>query len=169
MLMTDLLDKEDWARLEDEIHERFGLNARLYDAKGFSFTGRPENWCNRLCPAIRSSPNGTGAICSVANMAMASEAARTGATVVDLCDAGLIKICVPVIVDGTLVGVLGGCGRLPEGGEVESFLVSKATGLSEEEVERLAAEVPVMDEAAAQDAARFLEERLARILAEARV
>lgn len=163
MLMTDLLDKEDWARLEQEIHDRFGLNARIYDDKGFSFTGNV-TWCNRLCPAIKATRNGTGAICSVAHMAMAAEAVQAGRTVVDQCDAGLIKICVPVIVGGALVGMVGGCGRLPEDGEVDPFLISKATGLPEEEVARLAADIPVMDQAKVEEAVRFLEARLTGIL-----
>lgn len=164
MLMTDLLPLEQWAKLEQEIHERFGLNARVYDDKGFSFTGHT-TWCNELCPAIKATKGGTGAICSVAHQAMAAEARQTRGTVIAECDAGLVKICVPVFVDQTLVGVVGGCGRVLEGGEVDAFMVGKSTGLAEDQVEALAAGIGGMEESRAEEAARFMEAFVARAVA----
>ena len=160
MSLTDIASREEWAALEREFFERFGLNARVYDEKGAGVTGQAL-WCNTLCPAVKGSPSGLAAICSVANMALAAEAERGKATVIDACDAGLVKICVPVFQDGRFVGVLGGCGRLPEGGEVDGFLVAKGAGLPEEQVEALARDVPGISQEQAEAAARFLEERLA--------
>ncbi len=167
MSLLDLASREEWAALEREFHERFGLNARVYDEKGAGVTGQAL-WCNRLCPAVKASPSGLSAICSVANSALAAEAGRGRTTVIDACDAGLVKICVPVFLDGRFQGVLGGCGLAPEGGEVDAFLVSKGSGLPEEQVEALAREVPSISQDRAEAAARFLEERLAALLARPR-
>ncbi|WP_027176350.1 PocR ligand-binding domain-containing protein [Desulfovibrio aminophilus] len=166
MKMTDLATREEWAALEREFHERFGMNPRVYDETGAGITDE-RLWSNPLCPALRATPGGVGAVCSVANAALTAQAAREGRTVIDACDAGLVVITVPVIVDGALIGIVGGCGRLPADGEVESFLVSKASGLGEDEVEGLATRVPVMSRADVEAAAAFLEGKVADILARA--
>ena len=49
------------------------------------------------------------------------------------CDMALAKLAVPIFVGDTFLGTVGGCGLLPEGGEVEEFMVHKATGLKIEE------------------------------------
>ena len=162
MSLLDIASREEWAALEREFFERFGLNARVYDEKGAGVTGQAL-WCNALCPAVKSSPSGLSAICSVANSALAAEAEHGQATVIDACDAGLVKICVPVFQDGRFAGVLGGCGRVPEGGEVDGFLVAKGAGLPEEQVEALARDVPGISREQAEAASRFLEERLAAL------
>ena len=163
MQMTDILPKEAWQALEQEIHERYGLNARVYDDKGFTFTGHT-TWVNRLCPAIKAKPAGVSAICSVAHQAMAAEARTTSASVVSECDAGLLKICVPVMVDGQLVGVVGGCGRLLDEGEVDAFLVEKSAGLPEAEVEDLCAGISAMTNQEAETVAAEIAGRVDAIL-----
>jgi len=160
MLMTDIMPREAWQALEQEIHERFGLNARVYDDKGFTFTGHV-TWANRLCPAIKAKPSGVSAICSVAHQAMAAEAKATGAPVVAECDAGLLKICVPVLVDGEFVGVVGGCGRLLDDGEVDAFMVEKSAGIPEAEVAELASGIKALTTVEAEAIAAELQKRMA--------
>jgi ligand-binding sensor protein len=163
MEMTDLLPREGWAELERTINERFGLNARVYDAKGFTFTGLT-TWCNRLCPALKSVPAALSSICSVAHQVMAAQARTEERSVVDQCDIGLAKICVPVIVEGELVGVVGGCGLLLEDGEVETFLLGKAAGFDEQEAEDLAADIEGITEAQVRELTRYLESRVREIV-----
>ncbi|MBF0480849.1 MAG: PocR ligand-binding domain-containing protein [Desulfovibrionaceae bacterium] len=163
MEMTDICPATAWAALEEDIHRRFGLNARIYDSKGFSFTGHV-TWGNRLCPAVKASPQAVSAICSLAQTAMAAQARDSRAAVIDQCDAGLYKICVPVFAGDDFVGVAGGCGALPQDGEIESFLLEKSAGLSEDQTAELSLDVPVMDEAAAAEAAKYIEERVAALL-----
>lgn len=164
MRMTDLLPLEGWAAIEQEIHERFGLNARVYDERGFSFTGHT-TWGNRLCPAVKASKAGLAAICSVAHTALAAEAKIGKKTVVEDCDAGLLKICVPVFKDEEFVGVVGGCGLLSPEGEIDAFMVEKAAELSEAEVESLAAGVGRMTPERVAEAVRWIEDRVAAVLA----
>ncbi|MFP4070998.1 MAG: PocR ligand-binding domain-containing protein [Desulfovibrionales bacterium] len=166
MKMTDLMPRNKWEELEGEIHDRFGLNARAYDARGFTFTGST-TWCNRLCPVIKSVPSALSAICSVAHQTMAAEVSKTGRSVVSECDLGLVKICVPVIARGELVGVVGGCGRLPESGEIESFLAEKAAGLDPETLQDLAGDLTVITAEEATEVVQFLENRVAQIVQDA--
>jgi ligand-binding sensor protein len=164
MLMTDILPKEAWQALEQEIHERFGLNGRAYDDKGFTFTGHV-TWGNRLCPAIKAQPQGVSAICSVAHQAIAAEVRSTGRPVLSECDAGLLKICVPVMVDGEFVGVVGGCGRLPAEGEVDAFMVEKSAGIRQAEVQDLASGIKPLASAEAEAIAGELQGRMAAAVA----
>jgi ligand-binding sensor protein len=155
--MTDIINEEKWAELEREIHDRFGVNACVYDKNGFTFTGQ-KLFNNPLCPAIKARPEGLQAICSTAHQNMAAMARSSGETVIEECDAGLLKICTPVFVNGDFIGVVGGCGRLPADGEVDDFAVKMASGIPEEEVRKLAAECKVMREEEAQTMAGFLED-----------
>ena len=164
MRMTDLVPLEGWAALEQEIHERFGLNARVYDERGFSFTGHT-TWGNRLCPAVKATPAGVSAICSVAHTALAAEAKANKKTVVEDCDAGLLKICVPVFKEEEFVGVVGGCGLLSPDGEIDAFMVEKAAGLSEAHTAELAAEVRRLTPERIEEAVRWIEDRVAAIVA----
>lgn len=84
----------------------------------------------------------------------------------DVCDAGLLKIVVPIYVNDTFMGSAGGCGLILEDGEVESFLVSKAIEMDEEKIEELAKSVPVLSEEKAWDVANFIKERIDSIVAD---
>lgn len=163
MHMTDLLAKDQWQALEQELHERWGVNACAYGADGFTFTGY-KNFGNPLCPAIKAVPAGIQAICSVAHQNMAVQARETRASVIAECDAGLLKICVPVFANGEFVGIVGGCGRLPMDGEVDAFAIEKAAGIPEAEVEALATRVTPMPMDQAREMAGFLETKVAEIV-----
>lgn len=154
--MTDLLSKEAWMEIEDRLQREWNVNAHAYDAAGSTFTGHSQ-YANTLCPEIRENPGGLQGICSVAHQFMAKQARDSGKTVIDACDAGLTKICAPVVVDGEFIGILGICGALDEDGEVETFIVEKSTGMTEERAEELAAQVPVLPSSKARELASQLE------------
>jgi ligand-binding sensor protein len=166
MQMTDLQPVEAWAGLEREIFDRFGLNGRVYDARGFTFTSR-SLWGNELCPAIRATPQGVQSICSVAHQAMAAQLTPDGGVLTGECDAGLLKICCPVMVRGELVGVVGGCGRVAAGSEVDGYLVEMMAGVGETEVERLAAMIEPMGPEEVDEVCAFLAQRRDSMLSRA--
>ncbi|QLA16657.1 hypothetical protein GD605_11295 [Desulfolutivibrio sulfoxidireducens] len=166
MQMTDLLSKDQWMEFEQALHQQWKVNACAYDAKGSLFTGF-KNFINPLCAKIKSCPEGIQAICSVAHRHMAHQAQTTRKTIIEPCDAGLLKICTPVFVGDVFVGIVGGCGRLPAGGEVETFVIEKALGLSHETVKELADQVPTITREEAEDIARFLEEYVKKVVAAA--
>jgi ligand-binding sensor protein len=105
------------------------------------------------------------AICSVAHTALAAEAKANKKTVVEDCDAGLLKICVPVFKEEEFVGVVGGCGLLSPDGEIDAFMVEKAAGLSEAQTAELAAEVRRLTPERIEEAVRWIEDRVAAIVA----
>jgi ligand-binding sensor protein len=166
MKMLDLLTKEQWTDFEKNLHNNWGVNACAYNEAGATFTGF-KNFVNPLCKEIKAHPEGIQAICSVAHQHMAKQAKDKGATIIEPCDAGLLKICTPLFINDEFVGIIGGCGRLPEGEEVESFIVHKATGVTLEKVEELAKEVPTITMEKAQEMATFLENFVADIQAKA--
>ncbi len=163
MKMTDILPVETWLALERTLGQDFGLCGCAYDAEGRTFTGSRVE-ANPFCPELRAN-GGLAAICAAAHQTLAAKARETRAPVIDECDAGLCKICVPIIVDDTFVGVVGGCGCVMEGAEPDAFLVHKVTGLDQARLEELAVQVPVLSAARAQEAAAMLEARVAEAVA----
>lgn len=146
MEMTDLLPLAEWQRLERELHKRFGLNGCVYDAKGYTFTGSSPRGVE-LCTRLRATERGIGGICAPAHQNIAAMAREAREPVVEVCDAGLLKICVPVFVGQELVGVIGACGGLGPDGEIDGFLIEKTCGVAEAEVEALTPTAPAMDQA----------------------
>ncbi len=163
MTLTDLIPLEKWKALETEIHERSGLEANVFGTDGVRITDSRFR-VNRLCPAVKATDKGQAFICAVAHMNLANEAKNTAGPVVDACDAGLIKIVVPVIVDGAFIGAVGACGLLPEGEAVDAFLVNKITGIDEEKVAVLSGDIPALAADAAMAMAAFIRERVAAII-----
>ncbi|MEF2146566.1 MAG: PocR ligand-binding domain-containing protein [Desulfovibrionaceae bacterium] len=166
MKMTDLMSLEDWEKLEKELHERFGLNAAASDAEGVRLT-KYANWGNPLCPRIKGDPKGLSAICAVAGRHFNTTCQSSRSPLVEECDAGLVKIAVPVIKDGEYLGCVGGCGLLFEDSEVETFLVSKSLEIEESEAERLAADVTSISHDRADEIVLYLKDRLAQLGADA--
>ena len=162
MLMTDLLTKEKWLELEKVLHNDWGVNACAYDAKGMTFTGY-KNFVNPLCAEIKSHPEGIQAVCSVAHQHMAKKAQASGKTVIEQCDAGMLKICTPIFSNGEFVGIVGGCGRVPDDSKVDTFTVHKAINIPLETVDKLAQDVPTITMQKARDMSTFLEEFIANI------
>jgi len=163
MKLTDILPVEQWIELENDIFKKSGLNPTIYDTEGVSIT-RTNTFPNALCPEIKAIPKGQTFICSSAHQNIAGEAEGSREPVVDACDAGLLKIVVPIYVGDTFLGAAGGCGLLPEDGEVESFLVGKTIDMDEEKVEELAKTVPVISEDKAHALAVYIKERIDSIV-----
>lgn len=136
MTLTDILPIESWIDLERKVNQRFGLNAYVFDKDGIRITDY-KNWANKLCPAIKTNENGQSYICAVAHENIAAQAIQTRKPVVGECDAGLVKVAIPIFAESDFIGVAGGCGRIINGSEVESFLVNKITGIEEWRIRRL--------------------------------
>jgi ligand-binding sensor protein len=150
MELLDLCPLETWKALEEEIRERSGLNAAVFDTKGIRIIP-PLKWPNRLCPEIKADPKGQSFICATAHMNLANEARDSREPVIAECDAGMLKLVVPIYVEEEFVGAVSGCGLLLDDGEADTFLVNKITGMQEDRVEALAAAMGAvsMDEARA--------------------
>jgi ligand-binding sensor protein len=164
MQLTDLLPIEKWVELEEEISEKFGIAANVFDVNGIRITDF-KNWVNRLCPVIKANEKGQSFICAVAHMNIATQAMQAKQPVTEECDAGLVKPVVPIFVGNEFLGAVCGCGLLPEDGEIDSFYVHKVTGISEEEIQSLSDDIKTLTASQVQSLIAFMEERINQIVA----
>jgi ligand-binding sensor protein len=141
MKLTDIAPLERWVALEQEIHARTGMDANVFDTRGYRITA-VKNWANRLCPAIKETDKGQSFICAPAHMNIAAQAMREGTAVIEECDAGMIKLVVPIRLNGEFLGAVGACGMKFDESDIDAYLVNKMTDIDEEAVERLSATVP---------------------------
>ena len=163
MELTDILSKEEWAVFEKELFDRFQINCTVYNSDGVGVTGKP-NWCNRLCPEIKGNKDSLAAICAPGNQNFMAQAKQTRQPVIDECDAGMMKIAVPIFSQDEFLGTAGGCGLLPADGEVETFLIEKTAGLTEMEMAGLCEGIGTMSEDQAEEMAAFIENKIAEFM-----
>ncbi len=145
MELTDLLSIDAWTALEKRIHSETGLDCNIFNTDGYRITGFKE-WVNRICPVIKDSDRGQSYICAVAHMNLAAMADKQKKTIIEECDAGMVKLVVPVLYDNTFLGAFGACGLLMDDGEVDTFMVNRTIGLDETEIERLSNDIPSRSE-----------------------
>lgn len=163
MAMIDILSRESCEKLENEVFERYGINCSVYDTSGTGVTGKP-HWCNRLCPQIKTNKEALAAICAPGNQNFMAQAKQTRKSVVGECDAGFIKIAVPVFYNDEFIGTAGGCGLVPEGGKIETFLIEKTMGMSEKKIHDLCDGLSTMTQERAQKMAAFIEARISQYI-----
>jgi len=164
MRLIDLQSKEDWEKLQQELHDRFHFNADVMDQDGVRLAGTA--WGNDLCRAIRDDEQGLGAICKPAGQMFVHLMREGRAAFVEECDAGLVRISVPVIKDGELLGAVGGCGLVPEEGEVDEYMVEMSSGMDAETVSRLAGTVTSASVQRVSEIIDFIEAKVAELVAQ---
>ncbi len=163
MNLTDIAALEKWVGLEKDIHARTGLDANVFDIKGYRISDL-KNWANNLCPAIKATDKGQSFICAPAHMNIAAQAMRTRQPAIEECDAGLIKMVVPIFIDDEFVGAVAACGFLLDDGEVDTFLVNKITDIDEESVQSLSRGIPSINAAKAEALGRYIEAQIKQII-----
>ena len=163
MQLTDIYPVEKWVELEQEIHDRFGLDSNVFNVDGIRIS-EFKAWANKLCPAIKATGKGQSFICAVAHMNLAIMAKNSSEPVVEECDAGLVKIVVPIFAEDTFIGAVGACGLLMQDGEVDSFLVNKITEIDEEKVYALAEGIGIIHNEQIKELISFVEERIKSIV-----
>ncbi len=159
MELTDILSVDDWARFEKTLFDRFHMNCTVYNTDGIGVTGKP-NWCNTLCPKIKANKESLSAICATGNQNFMAQAKQTQKSVIGECDAGLLKITVPIFVDTVFMGTAGGCGLLPEDGEVEEFMLHKLLGVSEDKITELSNGLATRTQEQAEEMAEYIEAQI---------
>ncbi|QJB55484.1 PocR ligand-binding domain-containing protein [Pseudodesulfovibrio sp. zrk46] len=164
MKMTDLMTVEEWQALEKELHEKFKINAEVVEEDGKRVTGK-RLWCNDLCKTIRESDKGVGGICAPSGQEFVRLTREERKPFIEECDICLAKINVPVVVNDELIGAVGGCGPLPEGNELEEFMVSVTMGLEEGEIAQLAESIPTASQERLEEIQAFIENKVAEVLA----
>ncbi|RJQ50369.1 MAG: histidine kinase [Desulfobacteraceae bacterium] len=163
MHLTDLMTVEEWMEFEREMNRRSGLDMNIFDPDGIRITPY-KNWVNRLCPEVKANDKGQSFICAVAHLNIAAQAKQERGPVIEECDAGIVKMIVPIFMDGEFLGAAGGCGRLLEKGEVDTFLINKITGIDEKTIQDLAADIPVITMEDTRSLAEHIEKSLRRVI-----
>jgi ligand-binding sensor protein len=163
MQLTDLAPLESWRDLEERINERSGLNASVFNVEGIRITDFVR-WANNLCPVIKANEKGQSYICSVAHQNIAAQAAKTRKPVIETCDAGMLKLVVPIFVNGDFLGVAGGCGFLEKKEDIDTFMINKTTGIDEDRLVELAEDIPFMTRDEAASHADYIENEIERII-----
>ena len=163
MKLTDIWPVEKWVSFEQHIHDISGLDANVFNTDGIRITDH-KIWVNRLCPAIKATDKGQSFICAVAHMNIAAQAMQTREPVIEECDAGLVKLVVPIFHHDEFIGAIGACGLLTEDGEVDTFLINKTTDLQESLIESLSDDIKIIHRENAGALARHIQEELQKIL-----
>ncbi|MEF2231188.1 MAG: PocR ligand-binding domain-containing protein [Pseudodesulfovibrio sp.] len=161
MKLTDFAPEEQWRALQQELHDRYGLNADIMDAEGKRLFGN--TWGNDLCRAIRNDAKGFPSICVMAGQ-MFTQLLKEGEPFAEMCDAGMLRVSVPVRKDGEVVGAVGGCGLRPADEDVDEFTVGMMSGLDEKAIPGLAATVVSADEARVAEIQDYIQKRVAEIM-----
>ena len=162
MTLTDLAPLEKWVELQNELHEKFHINADIMDPQGHRMAGNA--WGNDLCKLIRNHPKGLATICAPSGQAFTNLMQVSKAPFVEECDAGMVRISVPVVRDGELLGAVGGCGLLPDDGELEEFYIQMATEADDDRLAKLAATVRVSSRDKLALIVDYIKKRIAEII-----
>ena len=165
MKLTDIASLNRWLGLEQKINERSGLNASVFNVDGVRITDF-KRWANKLCPLIKADEKGQNYICAVAHQNIAAQAQRTRKPVIAECDAGLMKLVVPIFINGEFLGVAGGCGYVLGNGEVDTYMVNKTIGIAKEKLSNLSDDIPVMTPEQAQSHTEFIQSEIDQIIKE---
>ncbi|MDO9110815.1 MAG: PocR ligand-binding domain-containing protein [Desulfatirhabdiaceae bacterium] len=163
MKLTDIYPIEKWTAFEKNIHEISGMDANVFNTDGIRITDYKE-WVNRLCPAIKAIDKGQSYICAIAHMNIAVQAMQTRMPAIEECDAGLIKMVIPIFIKDAFVGAVGTCGLLSEDGEVDDFLINKTTDMNEDVIRELSEGIGTVSRQKAEALAAYIQQELDHML-----
>ena len=163
MQLTDIASLEKWVELENHIHEKSGIKSNVFDVNGITITDN-KKWVNKLCPEIKATDKGQSFICATAHMNLAIQARNTKKTVIGECDAGLLKMVVPIFYKDEFVGTFGTCGVLLSDGEVDSFMVNKTTEIDEDKIVQLSDGLPCVSNEKVESLSKYIEKKLSEII-----
>jgi ligand-binding sensor protein len=145
----EIMSAEQWDELLEELASDSLMATALMDTEGSIL--RSHGRRSALCKLIRDSDEARMSVCSQTSQAML-ELVRVSLTpVIEECEAGMLRLVIPVVRDGILVFQVAACGRLAHDGEIETFLVSKLLDMEEADVTDLSRSVTLV-------ARRYLQE-----------
>ncbi len=145
MTPLELKPEAEWHAILDRLFAETTMAACLSNGKGEVLFCRGERF--PLCAAIKGTPTAATYICGQTNTAMLAVVKRTLRPAIDLCEAGLLRMVIPIVRDGALVGQVFACGLAAEGEELDPFMVAKQLGVGEERVTELASATRAISEA----------------------
>lgn len=163
MELVDILPLQKWYELEKDIFERSGLASNVFNVNGIRITDF-KVWVNRLCPAVKADDRGQSFICAVAHMNIAGMAKDSKKPFAGECDAGLLKLVVPIFVDGVFLGAVGACGLLPDDSEVDSFMINRTIEMDDDIIEDLSSDIRRISSDDVEELGKYITERIDKIV-----
>jgi ligand-binding sensor protein len=163
MKLADLLTQEKWSEFLKNIYDRSGFNVTAFDAGGAAVSSCKE-WANKLCPIVKGNEKGKGMICVNANNNIALMAMKSKKSVVEECDAAMIKLAVPVFSENEFLGTISCCGLLAEGSEVDTFLIHKMTGINEDDLKNNSKGINIIKSDKINSLIKYIEEEISKFL-----
>ncbi len=158
MELMDLLGREKWQRLLDDLSDRTGVVAMLLDEEAALLLKSGVQ--NRLCNAIREKEENRTFICAMSARGMTGEVKATLQPVNEFCEAGLKRFTVPVVHEGKFIGQVAGCGIITDREEIDIWSLARQMDLSEEVATQLVEGVGRVSSAAVDQAVAELMEEL---------
>ena len=157
MNLYDIKTEEEWQRILDDLGKSLSMPTALVDPQSFILQESGER--HELCKAIRANKESLIEICARTQKFMSGKARETHRPVIVSCKANMYKCLIPVFSEGEFMGSVVVCGTgIPEE-EISPAMIAKSINRSEDEVNRLIQQVPVMDkEKVAEVSNRIFEE-----------
>ena len=140
MTPYDLMSKTEWDELLGQFARDIRMSACLADAAGTALQCQADRY--PLCAAIRESEAATAFVCSQASAAMTAVVRKTLQPEIDICDIGLVRVVVPLVREGGVIGQVTACGLASRDEELDPYPVAKQLGITEEQVLELARLTP---------------------------
>jgi ligand-binding sensor protein len=140
MTPYDLKTEEAWNEVLRRFAGQIEMTACLTDDAGKNLLCHGDRF--PLCAAVRDKKEALTFICSQTNTAMLAVVKKTLAPEIDRCEAGLIRLVVPLVRDARLVGQVVACGLAARDEELDPFLIARQLGIPEERVSELARSTP---------------------------
>lgn len=162
MNLSDIAPLARWVELEKDIHRKSGMDVNVFNPEGYRIS-EFKIWANQLCPQIKATDKGQSFICAPAHMNIAAQAMRSKQAAIEECDAGMIKLVVPIFIGDEFVGTVGACGFLLDDGEVDGFLIYKMTDIEEDIVDRLSQGIPLITTKKAESLSLYISEQIGKI------
>ena len=155
--MYDIKTEEEWQQILDNLRKSLNMPTALVDPQSYVFQESGER--HELCRAIRANKELLMSICARTQKFMSREAKETRKPVIVSCEANMSKCLIPVFSDAEFIGSIIVCGiAIPEE-EIAPAMIAECINRSEEEVNRLIEQVPLMDKEEVADVAyRFYDE-----------
>jgi len=150
----DLNSRENWQELLNETQSTLGMPTALLNPVNIILQSGGER--NELCREIRSRKKAIPVICGQSQQFMAEMARTQKTSVVEICEAGMAKLVVPIFRDQYYLGSITTCGcKLPET-EIETYLIEKTTGIGGHAITVMAEKVPIIQKEQLQQLAEDL-------------
>ena len=158
MTPLDVMSKDEWDEILDQFAQKTRMVACLGDPNGNVIQCRSDR--TPLCFAIRSKQETLTYICSQASITMSAVIAKTLKPELDFCQAGMMRVALPIVRDGSMIGQVFACGLASEEEEIEVSLLAKQLGIPENDVREMVGSTPVGTEEAVEKAVAELFDKI---------